>query len=202
MSPDTQAGGASGAGDPGDAAPERRGGPPGWFIAIAVGSFLVAIVLLVLQLFGVGVGFRVAEPTIAPTTQRSEVTRALVVGALEDAAFQVQDPQTGYRPGESPELVTVPRRLVQAITPEDPDAGYVVIYELPSAGEADRVGREFLAYLGGGTGAIQYPRDTRFVLQRVGETLVFFPYSVEASPDARVAELAAALETVGTPVRP
>ena len=188
--------------EPATTTPGQRGGPPMWFTLIAIGSLLVVAVLLVLALFGVGVGLRLEQPTIAPTTNVTEVTRALVVSALEDASFQVQEPLAGYRPGESPELVNVPRRLVQAVTPEDPDAGYVVIYELPTAGEADRVGRELLTYLGGGTGAIQYPRDARFVVRRVGQTLVFFPYSVEASPDARVAELAAALESVGTPVQP
>jgi hypothetical protein len=179
----------------------KRGGPPIWFVIIAIGSFAVAVLLLVLQVMGIGVGVRIATPTIAPTGQASEVTRALVTTALEVAAFQVRDPQTDYRPGESPDLVTVPRRLVQAVLPSEPGGGYVVIYELPSANEADRVGRDFLAYLGSGTGAIQYPRDTQFVLRRVGQTLVFFPWSAEASPDAKVAELAAALETVGTPVR-
>jgi hypothetical protein len=178
----------------------RGGGPPVWFTLAAVGSLLVAVAILVLGVMGVGVGFRVAEPTIAPTGQATEVTRSLVVRALEAASFQVRDPLAGYRPGESPDLVDVPRKLVEAVTPEDPGAGYVVIYELSSADEADRVGREFLRYLGGGTGAVQYPRDARFVLQRVGQTLVFYAWSVEASPDARVAELAAALETVGTAV--
>jgi hypothetical protein len=180
----------------------RRSGPPAWFTLAAIGSLLVAVAILVLGVMGVGVGFRIADPTIAPTGQATEVTRSLVVRALQAASFQVQDPLAGYRPGESPELVNVPRRLVQAVTPEDPRAGYVVIYELPSAGDADRVGAEFLRYLGSGTGAVQYPRDAQFVLQRVGPTLVFFAWSVEASPDARVAELAAALGTVGTAVRP
>ena len=53
-----------------------------------------------------------------------------------------------------------------------------------------------------GTGAIQYPRDAQFVLQRVGQTLVFSWWSEEANPGAGVAEMAAALETVGTPVGP
>ncbi len=179
----------------------RRGGPPAWFTFAAVGSLLVAVAILVLGVMGVGVGFRIAEPTIAPTGQATEVTRSLVVRALEAASFQVQDPLAGYRPGESPELVSAPRRLVQAVMPEDPGAGYVVIYELPTADAADRVGVDFLRYLASGTGAVQYPRDTRFVLQRVGQTLVFYSWSAEASPDARVAELAAALETVGTAVR-
>lgn len=186
---------------PEDAGGRRRGGPPLWFTIVAVGSLLVAVLLLALQVVGVGFGVRLATPTIAPTGQAAEVTRALVVKALQDAAFQVQDPQTVYRPGESPDLVNVPRRLVQAILPEEPQGGYVLVYELPSANEADRVGRDFRAYLGSGPGAIQYPRDTQFVLRRVGQTLVFFPWSAEASPDARVAEMAAALETVGTEVR-
>jgi hypothetical protein len=185
------------------AAPEgKRGGPPLWFTIVAIGSLAVAVLLVALQVLGIGVGVRVATPTIAPTGQAAEVTHALVVKALQDAAFQVQDPQTGYRPGESPDLLAVPRRLVQAILPEEPLGGYVVVYELPSANEADRAGRDFRAYLGSGPGAIQYPRDARFVIRRVGQTLVFFPWSVEASPDARVAEMAAALETVGTEVGP
>lgn len=186
---------------PGDAGARKRGGPPLWFTIVAIGSLVVAVLLLVLQGLGIGVGVRVATPTIAPTGKATEVTSALVVKALQDAAFQVQEPKVGYRPGESPDLVSVPRRLVQAILPEEPLGGYVVIYELPSAGEADRVGRELRTYLGGGTGAIQFPRDSQFVIRRVGQTLVFFPWSAEASPDARVAEMAAALETVGTEVR-
>jgi len=185
---------------PRDDGDRKRGGPPLWFTIVAIGSLVVAVLLVALQVLGIGVGVRVATPTIAPTGQAAEVTHALVVKALQDAAFQVQDPQNSYRPGESPDLVDVPRRLVQAILPEEPQGGYVVVYELPSANEADRVGREFRAYLGSGPGAIQYPRDAQFVIQRVGRTLVFFPWSAEASPDARVAEMAAALETVGTEV--
>jgi hypothetical protein len=184
------------------AAPEgKRGGPPLWFAIIAIGTFGLAVILLVLQVMGIGVGVRVATPTVAPAGQPSEVTAGLVTTALEAAAFQVRVPQTDYRPGESPELITAPRRLVQAVLPEDPAGGYVVIYELPSPNEADRLGRELLDYLGGGTGAIQYPRDTQFVVRRVGQTLVFFPWSAETSPDAKVAEMAAALQAVGTEVR-
>ena len=86
------------------------------------------------------------------------------------------------------------------IVPSEPQGEFVVIYELSSANEADRVGREFAAYLAGGTGAVQYPRDARFVIRRLGPTLVFFPWSPSVSPDPRVAELAAALEKIGTPI--
>ena len=188
--------------DPTGTAPARRGGPPAWIAVVAIGSLLVGVLLLVLQVLGVGVRGPGPASTIAPAGQAAAVTAGLVRGALERASFQVQDPRTPYRPGESPELIDVPRTLVQAVLPTEPAGGYVVIYELPDANTADRVGREFAAYLGSGTGAIQYPRDTRFVLQRVGRTLVFFPWSAEASPDASLAEVAAALETVGTGVQP
>jgi hypothetical protein len=193
---------AGGPGTAGAVPGARRGGPPAWFLALGAGSLLVAVILVALGSLGIGV--RVGEPTatLAPTGQAAELTAAQVVGALARGSFQVQDPLTQYRPGESPALAAVPRRLVQTVLPSDPQGGYIVIYELPTSGEADRVGRDFLAWLGGGPGAIQYPRDTRFVLQRVGSTLVFFPWSPEANPDQRVADVAAALGSVGAPVRP
>ena len=182
--------------------PRRRGGPPIWFAVFGIGGMLLGVLLIVGELLGLRVGVPGVSATIPPTGAAAQMTHDRIQVALEAASFQVRDPQTDYRPGESPDLVDVPRRLVQAVLPEEPQGGYVVIYELPDANEADRVGRGFFAYLGSGTGAIQYPRDTQFVLRRVGQTLVFFPWSAQASPNARVAEMAAALDTVGTEVRP
>lgn len=201
--------GMSGSGviDPGSAAaptPGRspRGGPPPLLFLVAAGSLLVGAILIAAQVLGIGVAGPGASATIPPTGQAATRTHDQVVTVLERASFQVRDPQTAYRPGESPELVNAPRRLVQAVLPNDPQGGYVVIYELPTNGDADRVGREFAAYLASGTGAIQYPRDAQFVLRRVGPTLVFFAWSPEVSPDPRVADMAAALETIGTPITP
>jgi hypothetical protein len=176
------------------------GGPPLWFAILGIGGLLVGLVLIVLTLLGVGVGVAGPAPTIAPTGLAAQQTHDLVAKTLGDASFQVVDPQTPYRPGESPDLINVPRRVLQAVLPSDPDKGYVVIYELPSAGDADRVGKDFAAYLGSGTGAIQYPRDAQFVLRRVGQTLVFFPWSPLVSPDPEMARLAATLSTIGEPV--
>ena len=136
------------------------------------------------------------------TGQATELTHAQVVTALGAASIQSQDPQTAYRPGESPALVNVPRRLVQAILPAEPQGGYIVIYELPSSGQAESVGEDFLRYLGSGTGQVQYPRDTQFVLRQVGQTLVFYPWSPQASTDAGAADVAAALQGVGTELTP
>lgn len=180
--------------------PSRRGGgPPPVIAALAIGTLVLGALLVVVQALGLGPGAG-ATPTGVPAGDAARVTHDLVVKALGDASFQVQDPPNDYRPGESPELYSVPRGLVQVIVPSEPQGEHVVIYELASANEADRVGREFVAYLASGTGAIQYPRDTRFVVQRRGPTLVFYQWSAEANPDPRLAELAAALETVGEPL--
>ena len=57
------------------------------------------------------------------------------------------------RPDQRPAACRAGRPAVR------PRQGLFVIYELPTAGDADRVGKDFAAYLGSGTGAIQYPRD-------------------------------------------
>lgn len=183
------------------AVPAKRGGPPAWLFAIGAGGLAVATLLLVLGILGIGV--RVGSPptTLPPTSEMAAGTQAQVVAALEAASLQVREPLTAYRPGESPSLLDVPRRLVQVVLPSDPQGGYVVIYELPTNGDADRVGRDFLAYLASGTGAVQYPRDTRFVVRRLGPTLVFYHWSPETSPDAAGA-IAAALANVGETIRP
>jgi len=180
--------------------PSRRGGGPPLVIAgLAIGSLLLGALLIMVQALGLGTGPG-AAPTRVPTGEAAQRTHDLVVKALGDASFQVQDPPNDYRPGESPALYSVPRGLVQVIVPSERQGEHIVIYELSSANEADRVGREFAAYLAGGTGAVQYPRDARFVIRRLGPTLVFFPWSPSVSPDPRVAELAAVLETIGVPI--
>jgi hypothetical protein len=183
-------------------APRRAGGPPLIFALIGIGGLLVMVVLLVLTALGIGVRVSGPPPTMGVPGQASEQTHAQVVQALGAASIQTRDPLTPYRPGESPALFNVPRRTVQAILPDEPQGGYILIYELPSSGQAEQVGRDFLAYLGSGTGQVQYPRDTQFVLRQVGQTLVFFPWSPQASTDPRTPDVAAALETLGTPLAP
>ncbi len=186
----------------GGATPAARGGPPLWFAALGIGGLVLAVLLIAAQALGVGSGSEVAPVTMPPTGDAAQKTHDLVASALAAASFQVIDPQTPYRPGESPDLIDVPRRLLQVILPSEPAGGYIVIYELRSNADADRVGRNFAGYLAGGTGAIQYPRDTQFVIRRVGATLVFFPWSPSVSPDPEVARLAATLEAVGVAVSP
>ncbi len=169
---------------------------------LAVGSLVAGMILVLLPVLGIGVRIGSAPPSIPPTTAAADRTHTQVVRALEAASLQTQDPRTQYRPGESESLAVAPRRLVQAILPDDPQNGYVVIYELPSATAADEAGREMLAFASKGPGSMSYPRDSQFVMQRVGPTLVFFTWSPEVSGTGGAAAVAAALTAVGEPVRP
>jgi len=192
---------APGAPAPGaSAAPRKRGGPPIWFAVFGLGGLLLGVLLIAAELLGLRVGVPGVSATIPPTGAAAQITHDRVQAALEAASFQVQDPQTAFRPGESPALIGVSRRLLQAVLPSDPQGGYVVIYELATSNDADAAGRDFAKYLAGGTGAIQYPADEQFVLRRMASTLIFFPWSPTVSPDPEMARMAATLEALGNPL--
>lgn len=183
-----------------ETATRRRGGPPVWFALSGIGGLVLAVALIAAQAIGPGSAGTPPQATVAPAGDAARETRDLLAKTLSAASFQVREPQAPYRPGESPALASVPRRVLQVVLPADPAGGYVVIYELPSSADAERLGRDFAAYLASGTGAIQYPRDAQFVLRRAGQTLVFFAWSPSVSPDAETARLAATLATVGEPI--
>ena len=88
------------------------------------------------QVRRLGAGFRFAA--YAPTDATVDIKAFEAI--LE---WQISEGTHGFVPcgttGESPALIGVPRRTVQAVLPSDPDKGYVVIYELPTNGDADRL---------------------------------------------------------------
>jgi hypothetical protein len=191
-----------GAGQTGGGETPRAGGPPTWFILIAAGSLAVGAVIVVLGALGITLVSPTPEATLGPTGQAAERTWTQVSSALQAQRFQVVEPQNPFRPGETAELLQVPRRLLQAVLPDSPNDGYVVVYELPSNNDAERAGRDLATYVASGPGAVQYPRDTQFTIQRVGQTIVFFAYSPEANRDPALPQIASVLQTMGTPLTP
>ena len=192
----------TGAPGSGEAPKGRRGGPPVWFAVLAGLGILAGLMLILLEVLGVGVGLVVpgVNTSPAPAGSAAALTRDRVALALQDASFQVQDPNTDFRTGETATLLGTPRRLLQAVIPSDPTHGFIVIYEFPDANAADAAGREFWTYLHSGTGGIGYPQDAQFVLRRMGSTLIFFPWSPSVSPDPAVARLASVLDGLGNPL--
>jgi hypothetical protein len=144
-----------------------------------------------------GGGAAAASPTIRPASEAVRQTAAQVTTALGRSSIQVVEPQTPYRPGESPSLFAAPRLVLQAVLPDDPGGGYMLVYDLRTPANAAQAGRDYADYLASGVGRVQFPRDARFVLRQVGSTLVFFAWSPDTSPDARTAEVATALESIG-----
>ncbi len=137
------------------------------------------------------------RPTISPAVAATQVQ---LEGALRARGLALRATESTVRPGEPTSLATVPRTAFQAILPGDPNGGLVVVYELPDGAAAATAAADLAAYVTSGPGRVQYPPDVRHVLRQVGSTVVFFPWSPGSSPDERVADVAAAVATVGTEV--
>jgi hypothetical protein len=180
----------------------RKGGPPLWFAIIAALGIGIGVLIILLEVLGVGisVGAQDVNTSPAPAGSAAASTADRVTLALQGAGLQVQQPNTDFRTSETPTLLATPRRLLQAVVPSDPSHGYIVIYEFPDANAADAAGREFSAFLSSGTGAIGFPRDEQFVLRRLDNTLIFYPWSPSVSPDPSIAKVASVLGGLGQPL--
>jgi hypothetical protein len=137
----------------------------------------------------------VAQASLGPTLQ---ATRAEVIAVLGEAAIVARDAQVESRPGESALVAAAPRHVLQAVLPEAPTGGYVVIYEFVDATAAAAAGREWAEYVASGIGRVQFPTDSLFTIRQDGAALVFHTWSPGGStdPDGEAA-VAAALETLG-----
>jgi hypothetical protein len=134
----------------------------------------------------------------------SDIARGRVIAALGDRSIGVEDAQAPYRPAEPPLLAGAPRTILQVFLPDDPSAGYIVLYEFPSEAEAATAGRAMADYIASGPGRVYFAPDARFVLRAVSTTLVFYTYAPGSLTNpAAAAAVADALSTIGSeiPVR-
>jgi hypothetical protein len=102
-----------------------------------------------------------------------------------------------YRPAESARLRDAPRAVYQVLIPDQPDAGFIVVYEFPDTASAVDAGNEEAGYLGTGPAKVQFPPDAEHVLQAVGTTLVLYTWSPTASSDPTAGMVADALKLLG-----
>ena len=128
------------------------------------------------------------------------VTRGLVTAALLTEGLQVVDPKVPYRPAEAPLFRVAPRVVVQVPLPNDPDHGFISIYEFRDAPAAATAANEQAAYVGSGIGRIQFPPGTQFVIRELGPTVIFYAWVPSDVSDSRTPLIATALATVGTEV--
>jgi hypothetical protein len=170
----------------------------------------LAALVLGLALAAVAGGCGIAASTAVPSFSAAPVgpdatvspavaqTRAAIAAALGASSLQLQDAKQPFRPAESPRLATAPRAVYQVVLPQEPDGGYIVVYEFRDASEAVNAGNEYAGYVGsGGAGKVQFPTDVQHTIRQVGTTLIVYSYSPAISTDPGSAQIAQALKTLG-----
>jgi hypothetical protein len=135
-----------------------------------------------------------ATVTAAVTQTRTAIAAALTAAGV---GVQLSDATRPYRPAESARLRDAPRAVYQVLLPDQPDAGFVVVYEFPDTASAVDAGNEEAGYLGTGPAKVQFPPDAQHVLQAVGTTLVLYTWSPTASADPTAGNVADALKRLG-----
>lgn len=170
----------------------------------ALGFAILAVLIVIILAALVGGGappggstFPPAGATTGTAGGAAAVTRGEVAQALATVGIQVEDAARSYRPAEAPAFATAPRIVVRAILPDDPDRGLLVIYEFLDPAAATAAAEAQAAYVASGVGRVQFPNETRFVIRVLGSTAIFYAWSPAVSLDARAADIATALETVG-----
>ncbi len=137
--------------------------------------------------------------TPAPAGDATAATRQQVVDALAAVGLQAVDATRPFRPFEGPLLAAAPRTVLQAL-PDDALHGNVVIYAFASEAGAQAAAADHAAYISLNTSKVNFPPGSRFVLQRVGSTVVFYTWSPETTPDPRLGSIGEALGRLGTAV--
>jgi hypothetical protein len=90
-----------------------------------------------------------------------------------------------YVPSEPESLQTAPRSVFQ-VDLGDPDAGYVVVYELSDTAAAAARGSELARYIGSGFGQTNYPPDAQFALSQYANALVLAWWSPQHSSNLQL----------------
>ncbi|MEA2548422.1 MAG: hypothetical protein QOE42_1020 [Chloroflexota bacterium] len=159
----------------------------------------------VLGLAGCGVGANSSPASFpvssigpsAGVTGATAQTRGVIASALSSVAVQFGDATRPYRPPESSRLRDAPRAVYQVVLPDQPDGGFVLVYELTDAAAAVDAGNEEAGFLGTGPARVNFPRDAQHVLRQVGPTLILFSWSPSDPDAAAEGSVASALGTIG-----
>jgi hypothetical protein len=117
--------------------------------------------------------------------------------ALSSVAVQIGASTRPYRPAESGRLRDAPRTVYQVVLPDQPDAGFIVVYEFRDAAAAVDAGNEEAGYLGTGAAKVQFATGTQHVLRALGPTLILFSWLPAASSDPTPGNVASALGSLG-----
>jgi hypothetical protein len=143
---------------------------------------------------------RSAVPTQQQSFSASIATAVSALGSHVGGGYRLVPVTRPYRSAEPPSLAQTPRAVVQ-VDLGDPDAGYIVVYDLPDSTAAAAAGRELASYLAGGFGQTNYPPDAQFAVSAFGNAVVFAWWSPQRSsaPD-RARAAFERIRTFGQPI--
>lgn len=139
------------------------------------------------------------DPPVAdPPAVRN--ARAELVRVLGSENLVLQDTQLAFRPAEGPALASAPRAIYQVLLPDDPQGGFIAVYDLGDPQRAGAAGADQAAYLGSGPGRVQTPIGTRHLIRQLGPTLITYSWNPDGASDDRTAGIERALLELGTAV--
>ncbi|HJW22273.1 MAG TPA: hypothetical protein VJ506_07590, partial [Candidatus Limnocylindrales bacterium] len=164
------------------------------------------LVLLALLLVVAGCGQARQGPTYPPAgatpiaaTAETAAAQAAVSQAVAPSGLLIAAAAQAYRPPEGPWLAAAPRTVMEFDAAGGGAVGFVVLYGLGSTADATAAAADQAAFIARPTGRVYFPNDAHFVIRVLGTAVIFFTWS-PGSGDARLADVQAALEGLGTAV--
>jgi len=138
--------------------------------------------------------------TPQPAGAATDTVKAQLAAALGVEGIQLADANTPYRPPEGAIFAAAPRTVVQAVLPDDPTHGYLVLYAFGTPQQALAGAQDQARYVASGPGRIQFQPGTSFELRTLGNIAIFFAWTPDNAPDTREAMIPLALSQLGDEV--
>jgi len=135
-----------------------------------------------------------------PAGAATDSAKAQLASALSVEGIQLTDASTPYRPPEGAIFAAAPRTIVQAVLPDDPTHGYLVLYAFGTPQQALAAARDQAAYISSGPGKVQFTPGTQFELRVLGNIAIFFNWTPDNAPDPHQASIPLALSQLGDEV--
>ena len=173
---------------------------PGLLLVAGVAAAALAAGLVGCVPASVGPTFPPVGSSPVPAGALTAGARSQVEAALAVEGLQLDEAKTAYRPAEGPIFAAAPRTVIQAVLPDDPDEGYIVLYAFGTPGQALAGAQDQGRYIASGPGRVLFPLGTQFSLRVLGNIAIFFTWSPDTSTDTRTASIALALSQIGDEV--
>jgi hypothetical protein len=165
-----------------------------------VAAALVAAAVLAACSVSAGPTFPPVGTTPQPAGAATDAAKAQLASVLSVEGVQITDATTPFRPPEGAIFAAAPRTVVQAVLPDDPTHGYLVLYAFGTPQEALAAAQDQARYVSSGPGKVQFTPGTQFELRVLGNIAIFFEWTPDNAPDAHEASITLALSQLGDEV--